>query len=390
MRVFVGFVWGLLLNGMMCNAAYGDEYYSISNERGEAVNWSDKNSWSYISGGSSCNCTPTLDADIFVEADIVFEASLFIAGSLTISKGSQLFSNQYDLSIRTAGSLIVDGIIKVRNLTFYNGSYIETSIYSYIRVYQNFSNHNVMLGETHVNGIIDASGVFYNHYGTEIDGEGTIMASLFSGDGMTFGTRNKTITIPIFPRPLDLKLIEFNGEVDDNNDVIINWLTPPLIDEYQYTIERSIDGFSFQDAIGELKKEDLSYPVKYTFSDQNPFEGVSFYRLKRKSSDDRFIYSEILMLNCGDTDYEFKLFPNPGKDGIQPFVSLKGMQKNCPFIISIQNYLGQELYTVNCRSDNLGSILQNVDPNDTLRSGTYLITVRSSNEVYCEKLTIEH
>ncbi len=60
-----------------------------------------------------------------------------------------------------------------------------------------------------------------------------------------------------------------------------------------FTIERSGDGRTF-DAIGEIKGAGNSTEEKhYEFTDENPIQGINYYRIKQTDFDGQYSYSEI-------------------------------------------------------------------------------------------------
>ncbi len=91
---------------------------------------------------------------------------------------------------------------------------------------------------------------------------------------------------------LPVKLIAFNA-VLDNKEVNCTWETASEINNNYFTIERSIDGSSFE-SIGRVKgKGNTNTNTRYSFTDNNPFAGISYYRLKQTDFDNTYSYSAI-------------------------------------------------------------------------------------------------
>ncbi|MEJ7626028.1 MAG: choice-of-anchor I family protein [Ferruginibacter sp.] len=55
-------------------------------------------------------------------------------------------------------------------------------------------------------------------------------------------------------------------------------------------------------------------PSAYNYYDENPFEGVTYYRLKMKHTSGRITYSEIVNVNRKNNESFVQVFPNPATD----------------------------------------------------------------------------
>ncbi|MES2654456.1 MAG: SBBP repeat-containing protein [Bacteroidota bacterium] len=91
---------------------------------------------------------------------------------------------------------------------------------------------------------------------------------------------------------LPVKLITFNAALV-NKKVNCTWETASEINNDYFTIERSIDGNNFE-SVGTVKGQGFSNTnTRYSFTDNNPFNSISYYRLKQTDFDDRYTYSPI-------------------------------------------------------------------------------------------------
>ncbi|TAE80628.1 MAG: hypothetical protein EAY81_10345, partial [Bacteroidetes bacterium] len=91
---------------------------------------------------------------------------------------------------------------------------------------------------------------------------------------------------------LPVKLIAFNA-VLAHKKVNCTWETASEINNDYFTIERSVDGEDFED-VGTIKgRGNSSTNSHYHFTDNNPFEGISYYRLKQTDFDGKYTYSPI-------------------------------------------------------------------------------------------------
>jgi len=98
-----------------------------------------------------------------------------------------------------------------------------------------------------------------------------------------------------------------------NNEVVdVNWVTASEINNDYFVIERSKDGVDFApvdsvDAHGDGNSFDLQ---NYGFIDDQPFNGISYYRLRQVDFDTTYSYSNIEVVNFEGLEI-ISLFPNP-------------------------------------------------------------------------------
>ena len=180
---------------------------------------------------------------------------------------------------------------------------------------------------------------------------------------------------------LPIELGVFKATYDKIQDAVnVNWTVISQRDNDYFTIERSIDGNTF-DAIGKVSGDGTTtQEMKYNFVDQNPELGLSFYRLKQ-------------------TDYngESETF-NPVAVHIEPEVEKATISKVWPnpftssFTIDFESTTQSEiminLYDLNgmpVLTDNMsaqkGNNTYTINTLDDLIPGTYLLRITQGTNV---------
>ncbi|MFM2267422.1 MAG: hypothetical protein RL757_863 [Bacteroidota bacterium] len=92
---------------------------------------------------------------------------------------------------------------------------------------------------------------------------------------------------------LPVDLLTFKGAFKDNKTVL-NWQTASERNNQGFTVERSANGQNFA-PIGEVKGVGNSTAVQnYTFVDENPINGVNYYRLRQRDLDGKTDYSKVI------------------------------------------------------------------------------------------------
>ena len=140
---------------------------------------------------------------------------------------------------------------------------------------------------------------------------------------------------------LPIELLSFNGKCNFQN-IVLNWSTSTEINNNYFSIERSIDGINWQ-IIGLVNGAGNSNGLKnYTYTDDEPNNGISYYRLKQTDFNKTFKYSNIIYVeNCKDGISELSISPNPVNEALN--LSFYG-DKNLVISMSIYNLLGEIIY----------------------------------------------
>ena len=123
---------------------------------------------------------------------------------------------------------------------------------------------------------------------------------------------------------LPLELLSFIGRQNGSTN-ILEWTTIREENTSHFIVERSKNGFDFE-AIGSLDAAANSDVfLKYTLTDQQPYEGINYYRLKMVDLDKTFTFSQIITLTPETIfDGELKIVPIPTK-------GIANISFNCPY-----------------------------------------------------------
>jgi hypothetical protein len=111
--------------------------------------------------------------------------------------------------------------------------------------------------------------------------------------------------------PLPITLLDFNAIVD-TSQVVLHWRTASEINSSYFAVQRSATGDEFE-TIGQLTATQFSQSVvHYTYVDERPLAGKSYYRLKMIDLDDTTEFSKIIIVNFDEKLLQF--YPNPTTD----------------------------------------------------------------------------
>ena len=104
-----------------------------------------------------------------------------------------------------------------------------------------------------------------------------------------------------------------NFEIEkQDNTVVINWSTKSQLPHLQYQIERASTDQNFEPIAALPYEEDNPTELTYTYIDENPLSGLSYYRIRalRPALGDEF--SNTLEVRMpGESKSSFKVYPSP-------------------------------------------------------------------------------
>lgn len=175
------------------------------------------------------------------------------------------------------------------------------------------------------------------------------------------------------PFRLPVELLSFKG-VLHNQQVDLNWTTGSELNNSHFTIERSIDGKEFT-PIGRIHGAGTTQEEQnYTFTDETPFNGINYYRLKQVDFDGQFEYSEIVNVNyeLGIRNYELKISPNPVLNEMT-ITNLSRVLGDGKGQATIYNMLGQPVREFIINNEQL-----TINTSD-LPNGQYLLQITKEN-----------
>jgi CshA-type fibril repeat protein len=170
-----------------------------------------------------------------------------------------------------------------------------------------------------------------------------------SADGLlaiTLGASNVTGLrfgiVPANDAILPVKWVYFKA-ISERNSVLLEWATAAEQQNKGFSIERSNNGVTWNN-IGSVNTQaangNSSAQLTYSFTDQQPLTGKSFYRLIQTDLDEKQQYSEIRTVNSENLT-TIHLSPNPAAT----WVKISGLRGTGN--IYLTNLAGQRLQTVN-------------------------------------------
>lgn len=195
----------------------------------------------------------------------------------------------------------------------------------------------------------------------------------------TLGTSNFTST------PLPIELIDFTAVAIDGK-VNMNWTTASEKGNDYFTIERSKNGMDFQPLFLVKGAGNSQSAIDYMERDYEPFDGVSYYRLKQTDYDGSVSYSPIVVVQMKKAGTKLVLFPNPTQGDFTVKLDSGTLPKET--LLVIRNANGQEFYSQAILNGEEILIKESDLPNK-LTPGIYFVVASSDKEMYSQKLIVK-
>ena len=168
---------------------------------------------------------------------------------------------------------------------------------------------------------------------------------------------------------LPVELVTFKAE-EENKKVKVNWQTASERESSHFVIERSQDLYQFEEIATVDAQGTTSQPSNYTWLDDKPYLGISYYRLTQIDKDGTpHLYRAVAVL-VEDDDKTIMVFPNPSDGGT---IQIKGenlKQYDFSLLTSTGDVVSTKTQVV---SEHQATLI----PTHVLQTGTYLLLLKN-------------
>ncbi|MFN7014751.1 MAG: T9SS type A sorting domain-containing protein, partial [Bacteroidia bacterium] len=142
--------------------------------------------------------------------------------------------------------------------------------------------------------------------------------------------------------PLPIELLSFNTTQKEKT-VELFWSTASEINNNYFEVEKSTDGINFY-AIDKVQGAGNSNTIlNYKSTDNNPFLGINYYRIKQVDFDGTFTFSNVIAHNFSSNEYKIVMYPNPTKE----ILTISNLLENNNYIIQIYDISGKLVLSEN-------------------------------------------
>lgn len=174
--------------------------------------------------------------------------------------------------------------------------------------------------------------------------------------------------------PLPITATSFTA-TPSQSKVLLQWQTATETNNNFFTVQRSSNKGNWQDIVIVKGAGNSSVAKEYISTDNNPLQGISYYRIKQTDFNGSVSYSEVRQVELGIRNLGINVYPNPAKD----FVNITATQS---LWLSVYDIFGKIVLT---QKLNAGDNRVNTT---NLSSGLYLVEAKGINTAYTTKLLI--
>jgi Secretion system C-terminal sorting domain len=169
---------------------------------------------------------------------------------------------------------------------------------------------------------------------------------------------------------LPIELLRFTGDAYGKKN-LLKWTTATETNNDYFTIEKSADGQSFTQLTRISGAGNSTHNIDYSTYDNDPINGITYYRLKQVDYNGAFTYSDVVpVLNTLDEVSITNVRPNPTTNDVS-FDFYAGIKGNVH--IEIMDYLGRKV-SDETQSVSDGNVVINAKMN-ALEKGIYSLKV---------------
>jgi hypothetical protein len=182
--------------------------------------------------------------------------------------------------------------------------------------------------------------------------------------------------------PVSLAKFETNC---DNSKVAVEWETSSEFNNKYFTVEKSLDGHNNYIEVGTVDGAgNSSVTQKYNFVDQHPFEGISYYRLKRTDYAGNSSYFMATSTSCKDNLHTVNAFNNQ----IGQLVVNINTEAHTNYTATVYDALGNKVFTKQLTAES-GSNNYSFDIS-TLSSGVYIVSLHDGIKNTTRKIVVNN
>jgi hypothetical protein len=198
---------------------------------------------------------------------------------------------------------------------------------------------------------------------------------------LTFGSSS------VFENPLPVELLSFTAEVKDGA-VMLKWTTASETNNSHFTIQRSLNAFDYHTLDYIAGAGTVNHIQHYEYFDNEPFRGVSYYRLIQNDFDGKTsTYGPIAVFLNQKQNISMLIFPNPWKSG-NLNISLSGMSPFEDINWIMTDIFGKQISSGKTNACSSGNVLYHLTPPSGLKNGIYVISIFNSHLRVSQKIVI--
>lgn len=190
---------------------------------------------------------------------------------------------------------------------------------------------------------------------------------------------------------LPIELIAFEAHLE-GNQVKIEWSTATEKNNDYFTIERSINGLTFEEIAEVPGAGNSNKKLDYETVDFEPSQGVSYYRLKQTDYDGKYEYFDMIAISyelAANNNCVLTVYPNPCLGRCTIALGECEHVDRSRVIVEVFDVAGNKVYQKLPSTNSDGSFSFSLDAKNNLAPGVYVVRGSSAKNSYDRKIIVK-
>jgi hypothetical protein len=184
--------------------------------------------------------------------------------------------------------------------------------------------------------------------------------------------------------PLTIHLLDFNASLARDKSVLLSWKAYADNEAAGFELQRSNDQSNWE-KIGWIDINKAAFTADYSFTDQQPLQGKSYYRLKMVEKTGSSRYSTIKMIQLDQLITKINIYPNPAKKDVT--VSFNSTIDQTAKL-TIRSIAGETVISKTVSLTQGGNKVQLSTL--ALSNGLYLVELTTPEKTFIDRFTVSH
>ncbi|MFH0866628.1 MAG: T9SS type A sorting domain-containing protein [Bacteroidota bacterium] len=191
-------------------------------------------------------------------------------------------------------------------------------------------------------------------------------------------------TLVDYTNPLPVELLSFSADCREDK-VILNWTTASETNNNYFTIEKSSDAVSWEILTLVAGAGNSNTPEYYSATDNQPFIGITYYRLKQTDFDGNYTYSSVISASCSDSSpFSVQVLSLNASNELQMNFNSEEAET---FVFSLYDMRGRQLLSKSFNAVS-GANEIHINLND-VSEGLYIIALQNSKKFFGQKILLK-
>jgi hypothetical protein len=182
--------------------------------------------------------------------------------------------------------------------------------------------------------------------------------------------------------PLPVELLSFEA-AQAGASVLLDWSTASEINNDHFTVERSRDGVEFTDVLDVPGAGNSTSMINYSAYDTDPFNGVSYYRLRQTDFDGTQSWSIIRKVNLS-REMPVTVYPNPVFSNVISIAAASETERVQS--VNVYDLTGKLIQQLGQGSATDDLKVKELTLSNKMTPGSYLLEITTNESVYREKI----